>query len=83
MIGGTMMNPSSDVNTVFMAANWVKAHSVQRNGTSTMFVTTMDKPMPSKLNAVKKQEGNKEADKKTIEGGQDDLKPIQREGHLF
>jgi hypothetical protein len=50
-----MTNPPKDVNTVYdMAANWVKTQSVQRHGTSTTFVTTVDKPNPRKPNAGKK-----------------------------
>ncbi len=56
----TMANPPVDVNTVYdMASNWVKTRSVQRHGTSTTFVMMVDKPTPKKLNAGRKQEGDK------------------------
>jgi hypothetical protein len=69
-----MMDPPKDVNTVYdMAANWVKTQSVQRHGTSTTFVTTVDKTNPRKPNAGKKQEGPKDG-KKPSEGGQEEDK---------
>jgi hypothetical protein len=64
MTSKTMTNPPPDVNTVYyMAANWIKTHSMQRHGTLTMFVMMVDKPMPRKPNAGKKQERDKDGDK--------------------
>ncbi len=54
------MAPPVDVNTVYdMACNWVKTQSVQRQGTSTTFVTTLDTPVTKTANTGKKQEAEK------------------------
>ncbi len=79
MTSKTMANPPVDVNTVYdMASNWVKTQSVQRHGTSTKFVTTVDKPTPRKPNAGKKYEGDKDEIKKTSDGGQNEPKQMPK-----
>jgi hypothetical protein len=54
MTSKMMANPPADVNTVYnIACNWVKTQSAQKQGTSTTFVMTLDKPTTKTLNAGK------------------------------
>jgi hypothetical protein len=83
------MNAPADVNTVYdMANSWVRTQSIQRHGTSTTFVTTLDKPGTKPGSNGKKPEAEKTATnnqegKVTPPGSKDNIKCFncQKKGH--